>query len=77
MIVTRRSRILLYGAALSPTAIVVFKLNKSDAVREAEVQGAHLLSFEPGFLILGLFFIGLVCALAAIASIIVDIRRAG
>ena len=71
-----RTKLLLCGASLAPAAIVVFRMDKQEVIREAQAKGAHgVWGVEPSFLIVGMLWFGLFCFVGFLISLIVDLRR--
>ena len=70
------TKLLLCGASLAPAAIVVFRMDKQEVIREAQVKGAlGVWGVEPSILIVGMLWLGLICFAGFMVSLIFDFRR--
>ncbi|MGD0695422.1 MAG: hypothetical protein ABSB82_11280 [Terriglobia bacterium] len=72
-----RTKLLLCGATLAPAAIVLFRMDVQEAIWEAKAMGAlAVFGVEPGYYIVGMLWVGLICFLGFVVSLIIDLRRA-
>jgi hypothetical protein len=74
MIVSNRTRTLLFGSALAPVAVLLFTFSYLRAKAAAEARGGMLLTFHPGVLLDAMVIVGIVCFAAALISLFVDSR---
>jgi hypothetical protein len=69
-----RTRLLLCGATLAPASILLFNLHRQEVMREAQAEGA-IAWVDPSVLTYGMFWVGLICFLGFVTSLILDLRR--
>ena len=70
-----RTKLLLCGAALAPASIVLFRMERSASIQDAQAEGALLVWVEPGLHIYGMLCVGLICFLGFVISLIFDLRK--
>lgn len=70
-----RTKLLLCGATLAPASIMLFHMYRQAIIRGAQAEGGITPWVDPGVLIYGLFWVGLVCILGFVISLISDLRR--
>src|SRR5262245_38617909 len=75
-IVSRRTRAFFALAALAPASILITRLQIASTVTRAQARGDLAAWVEPGFLSYLLLCIGLISFVAAMVSLVVDVRRA-
>jgi hypothetical protein len=71
-----RTKLLLCGASLAPAAIVVFRMVEQEVIRDAQAKGAlQVWGVEPGLGIVALLWLGMICIVGFIVSLIYDLRH--
>ena len=74
--VSTRTKILFALAGLAPASILITRLELQAVVRKAIADGAFGAWVDPGPLSYLFLFVGLGSLVAAIVSLLVDLRRA-
>jgi len=70
-----RTKLLLCGATLAPAAVMLFRMQEEDAIRDAQAEGAITVWVEPGLYHYVMLGIGLICILGFVISLTLDLRR--
>jgi len=74
MIISARSRTLLFGSILAPLAVLIFRFTYSRAEEAAEARGGVLMTYHSGLLLDAMVVVGIVCFVAALFSLFADFR---
>ncbi len=72
--ISKRTRGLLCGAALAPSALVLGRLSIQEEIDRAHAEGSATVWVEPGFLVYAMLIAGLLCFAAFVFSLLVDLR---
>ena len=64
----------MFGSALAPMTVVIFRFTYFRAKEAAEARGAMLLGYHPGPLFDTMVVVGIVCFAGALISLFVDFR---
>ena len=75
LVLRLRTKLLLCGATLAPASIMLFHMYREDFIREAQAEGAFTVWVDPGVPIYGMLWVGLVCLLGFVISLILDLRK--
>jgi hypothetical protein len=75
MTLSRRSKFLWLGSSLAPLVIGMSRLELRHVQNKAQAEGRYGISYDPGFLVLGLEGLGIVLLIAGILSTLIDLRR--
>jgi hypothetical protein len=70
-----RTRLLLCGAALAPGSILLFHMYREALIREAQAEGAITAWVDPGPPVYWMFYLGVICFLGFLISLMLDLRR--
>ena len=74
MIVSSRSRALLFGSTLAPLAVVLLRFTYLRTKAAAEARGRALMTYHPGLLFDAMVVVGIVCFAALLISLFLDFR---
>ena len=69
-----RTRLLLCGASLAPGAIMLLYVEREEVIRQARNWDV-MIWVEPGPLVVPMFWIGVICFLGFVTSLVFDLRR--
>ena len=70
-----RTKILIALAALAPASVVITKLQEAAVIRHARKNGDLGAWVDPGPLSYLLLFVGFGCFMAAVVSVVIDVRH--
>jgi hypothetical protein len=70
-----RTKILVALAALLPASIVITRLQEAAVIRQARENGDLGAWVDPGPLFYLLLFVGFGCFIAAVISVVTDVRH--
>jgi hypothetical protein len=69
-----RTKLLLCGAMLAPASILLFRMYREAFIREAQEEGALSVWVDPGQIVHWMLYLGLICFLGFLISLVIDFR---